>query len=232
MNAKQIYDMEPREISNELSLLAGFYYNHLPEIEDIPYGLEQDKVSIKIYADYEYDWSRFWRLASVWFEDIPVMIIQNAGRDGDDHRERFITDEKAYENLVSYVKGLIPKEEVNNPDLIDLEEDITGLSEFYGWSLEQLYDPNFNPPYKIGDIVEANVSSKLERYFFSDTLYEKRRVKITNVDPLNPTATYKGYELDRIVDREKLPAKLLNKPYENYSSARIVTLDSKLKQVK
>ncbi|BCT30421.1 hypothetical protein BVAD3_40950 (plasmid) [Bacillus velezensis] len=68
--------------------------------------------------------------------------------------------------------------------------------------------------------------------FFSDTLYEKRRVKITNVDPFNPTATYKGYELDRIVDREKLPAKLLNKSYENYSSARIVTLDSKLKQVK
>jgi translation initiation factor RLI1 len=64
------------------------------------------------------------------------MIIQNAGREGDDHYKRFITDEFTYISMVQYIKSLIPVSfETKIQDVVDPEEEIEKLDKFYDGEL-------------------------------------------------------------------------------------------------
>jgi hypothetical protein len=128
----------PESISNDVSILMGCYYDHIKE-SGIDLGthetLNAEMVEIRMLKDFCYDGRRIWRLATVWFDKKPIMVIQNAGREGDDHAKRFITDVGNFKKMVSYIRYIY---DVNNPDEEDIfSENDEGLNliEFYGQKL-------------------------------------------------------------------------------------------------
>lgn len=136
MKASDLYKMTPESETKNLECLKGCYYSHIPELEDVDWlgDLENEKVTIKTIKHFDFDYRRYWNLSTVWFEDSPVMIIQNAGRDGDDCNNRFITNESSYREMVTYIKSLVSDNEYATflEDLIDADEDVPNLTEFYG----------------------------------------------------------------------------------------------------
>jgi hypothetical protein len=137
MKPIELYNIKPMSVTTDLNILHGCTYNHIPEIIinnvlDEEIIKKNDKISIKIYKNLSIDERRFWLLASVWFEDKPVMIIQNAGREGDDHKERFITDEKLYIKMINYIKIIIPLNINDIKDIVNDNDEIEDLISFYG----------------------------------------------------------------------------------------------------
>lgn len=149
MKPSELYAMEGYEWSNSFSELCcgRSRVGHIPEIElsdleEIVYSHKFEKMNSKmemrVYKNHNFDGRRRWVLASIWFEGKPVMIIQNAGREGDDHTARFITDHNSYAKMVAYLLSF--KEEDSSCDVYRENEDIPNLTEFYGYSLEDLSD--------------------------------------------------------------------------------------------
>lgn len=149
MTPNELYKRMPENSHFDLDNLVGFYYNHIPEIDahDISNANEtEQRVLIKEYKFFDFDGRRFWRLASVWFDGTkddkladaykPVMIIQNAGREGDDYDGRFITDEKLYLEMVTYIRSLINDRPYQTSDVVDPDVDINNLTSFYGNELD------------------------------------------------------------------------------------------------
>lgn len=142
MNAKELYELPSESETQDLNYLKGCYYNHVPELGD-GWWVESgnDKVTIQTVKEFYFDYRRFWALRTVWFEGVPVMVIQNAGREGDDHDARYITNEGAYRNMVAYIKTLIPVEQEEDlEDLLDESVDLSSLTEFYGNELNGYFD--------------------------------------------------------------------------------------------
>lgn len=141
MKPSDLYQRQPEKVNNDLSVLFGCYYNHMPEAGENYWqirspAVESKRLEIRYYKDHSYDGRRIWRLASVWFDGNPFMIIQNAGREGDDHSARFITDAGRYEEAVVYVKSLLPPDFGTIPDVVEAEVDIPSLTSFYSSDLE------------------------------------------------------------------------------------------------
>lgn len=144
MKPSELYARKPEEVTTDITCLAGCYYNHMPEIENfdsVRWNIVQPdgKLKIHIYKYHSFDCRRFWQLAGVSFNDYMFMIIQNAGREGDDHSNRFITDMGAYRQAVNYIWSLIPPNEKDYKEY-DVHEDIKGLDEFYGNKLDGYFD--------------------------------------------------------------------------------------------
>lgn len=141
MKPIELYKRKPESENYDLNYLYGSYYNHIPEVESIYYDddiLKKNKrVKIKIIKHVNFDSRRFWRLATVWFDGKPVMVIQNAGREGDDHADRFVTSHKRYVKMIAFIKTLHPDDyEVDN--LVDENQEIPELTEFYSNDLETI----------------------------------------------------------------------------------------------
>jgi len=141
----ELYAMTPESTNNGVHILQGYSYDHVPELgENVNgqlYHIETDRIEIRFLKDWSLDGRRIWRLATVWFDNKPVMIIQNAGREGDDHAARFVTDANGLKEMCVHVKELFaqnaPEEliETVNPD-----GDIDGLTEFYGNRLDGYFE--------------------------------------------------------------------------------------------
>src|ERR1035437_1712200 len=115
MKPIDLYNRIPESETNDINMVKGSAYNHIPEIDEYVWFDEKtiaknDKIKIYILKYFDFDGRRFWRLATVWFEGKPVMIIRNAGREGDDHRSRFVTNETLYKQMVEFIKTLMPVE--------------------------------------------------------------------------------------------------------------------------
>ena len=149
MTPNELYNRIPENSHYELECLNDFYYSHVPEVGDWSLGDANEKeqrVLIKEYKFFDFDGRRFWRLASVWFDNTkddkladaykPVMIIQNAGREGDDHASRFITNESLYMEMVSHIRSLINTKYDEMYDVVDPDVDINNLTSFYGNELD------------------------------------------------------------------------------------------------
>ena len=69
------------------------------------------------------------------------MIIQNAGREGDDHAKRFITDFEKYSEMVTYIKTIMPIDEIESSgDAVGIDDDIKGLTDFYSNRLDGVFE--------------------------------------------------------------------------------------------
>ena len=137
-----VYALEPEKIlSAEFNthdyIWWGCYFNHIPEIDQYGKYEDSDRISIRIYKEFDFDGRRFWRLASIWLDDSPVMIIRNAGREGDDHVSRFVTDRKKYIELVAHILSLkrLEEDDINCEDVVEPDAEIKDLLDFYGNSL-------------------------------------------------------------------------------------------------
>jgi hypothetical protein len=151
MTPNELYARVPEKTDKDLEILTGCYYNHIKEIESLSqYGVKldpekNDRIEIKYYKDFDFDGRRFWRLASIWFDDKPIMIIQNAGREGDDSHRRIITDSSGYGEMIGYIaKELIIYELQSNSKaedgFYDADEDVEGIDDFYGNSLDGYFE--------------------------------------------------------------------------------------------
>jgi hypothetical protein len=134
MKAQDLYAMTP-----EYTILSSHMLKwHVPEINFYradPNGDRNTRVSIRVIREVNFDHRRFWRLATVWLDDQPVMVIQNAGREGDDHYDRFVTNGAAYVRMVEYLRTLEIPEDVDIPRLVDPAQDLPALTGFYGYRL-------------------------------------------------------------------------------------------------
>ncbi len=138
MTPNDIYAMPHEKSAQDPWGLYGCYFNHMDgEVEEhdmsqLPHELP--RVEVREIKYFDFDGRRFWRLATVWFDGSPVMITQNAGREGDDWRKRFITDPEAFSAMGAYLRSLVkkqPPKDVVSPD----QELGNALTEFYGNSL-------------------------------------------------------------------------------------------------
>jgi len=133
MKPSDLYKSMPEDSHHNIDILSGCYYDHIPEVDlcnvDVDQVEKDQRVLIKVYKEHQYDSRRFWRLASVWFDNEPIMIIRNAGREGDDHADRFITNSKQYYKLVSYLS-------VSELPAYDPDKDIPNLTQFYNDSFD------------------------------------------------------------------------------------------------
>ncbi len=101
--------------------------------------IENDLVTVRIIVEEHEDFRRYWRLAAVWFGETPVMIVQNAGREGDDHQAKYIINKEAYKQLCTYVCEQLVKQiaapKDNDIQMVDPQEDNVNLTVFYGKAL-------------------------------------------------------------------------------------------------
>lgn len=120
--------------------LKGCYYNHIPEAKldwDVPYDKEFPSIEIRVVKEFDFDGRRFWRLATVWFEGLPVMVIQNAGREGDDHEARFITNTELFNKMCRYIESIANvSDDAVCLDVYNEDQEIGAkLTTFYGNTL-------------------------------------------------------------------------------------------------
>jgi hypothetical protein len=148
---QDLYAMLPETVNHCISTLYGCFYSHLPEAGELESinGVVQTRIEFRILMNYQVDERRLWRLATVWFDDSPVMIIQNAGREGDDYARRFVTDDVKFEQMVLYVLSIKQMIGINTGSVVDPQTDIPELTEFYNHSLaflirEQIADLHMN----------------------------------------------------------------------------------------
>lgn len=140
---------------NELYKIPGdeppdkYLLNHdnLPEVWPVYYEPEvldkADWIKIINHGYHQFDYRRYWQLASVWFMDKPVMIIQEAGREGDDHRKRFITDVPLFWQMAGYLQALRVFKNEPPKDAIDPDRDDPKLTEFYGNELREFVPDHY-----------------------------------------------------------------------------------------
>lgn len=145
MTPAELYKRKPESTTRDLGLLIGCYYSFIPEIDEGDFQWHGDlkentRIEVVVYKDFDFDGRRFWRLAAVKFDNDFVMIIQNAGREGDDHTARFITNGDAYRNMVAYIHTLLPifTEDLN--DVVPVDDNINGLTNFYGNDLDGFFE--------------------------------------------------------------------------------------------
>lgn len=143
MTPNELYKREPEQTVSFIetdwdeSYIRGCYYNHIPEIDGYAKYKPTDRIQIRIYKFVLFDSRRFWRLASFWLDDKPVMIIQNAGREGDDHANRFVTSQPLYVEMVSLLLSLQEPEEIQS-DITDPDEEMGEITYFYGYDLDEI----------------------------------------------------------------------------------------------
>lgn len=142
MTPNELYAMPTTEVG-DLDWLKGSRYNHVCEIEGlyIPWDAKSDRVEIRVIKDFCFDGRRIWRLATVWFDGGPVMVIQNAGREGDDFSNRFITDKDAFRQMCVHLRDLFAPE-VDEPyyNCYTGDDVIPELISFYGQSLQDTFE--------------------------------------------------------------------------------------------
>lgn len=139
-SANDLYAMTPESINKDVGELKGFYYDHLPEIEENLWDInnKNELVEIKVLKDFDFDGRRCWTLRTVWFNNKPVMVIQNAGREGDDHRERFVTNKKKLNEMVCYLKSL--QDVADYCEEVDADVKYKCLTSFYGNDLDGKFE--------------------------------------------------------------------------------------------
>lgn len=145
MKPSELYAMEPESEAKGIEGIKGCSYNHVPEcfgdFDSLMYSEGFcERITQKEIKYFNFDGRRYWRLATVWFDGKPVMVTQNAGREGDDHARRFITDAEAYKDMVQYIDHECVKQNLVNIESHDPDADIDGLETFYGNTLRGYFE--------------------------------------------------------------------------------------------
>lgn len=77
---------------------------------------------------------------TVRFDDRPVMVLQNSGREGDDFSRRLIVDHQAFAQLLAHLnwRGMGPAAAAAVADLaltevVSFDEDLPALTNFAGF---------------------------------------------------------------------------------------------------
>lgn len=146
MKPNDVYAMPAQSVSRSPSDLAGCYYNHLEGSGIDEWRLqsciaESDRLEVRTIKFFDYDGRRYWKLATVWFDGKPVMVTQNAGREGDDHARRFITDEPLFRAMCSHVASMLPPDPNCEIQVFDPDAEMgSQLTDFYNQALDEPFE--------------------------------------------------------------------------------------------
>ncbi|MFW5962150.1 MAG: hypothetical protein ACOCQR_00865 [bacterium] len=217
MKPIDIYNMPVIEEETGLWDLTNFYRDHFPEFEGNLGMLKQpegeERVVAKTHKYFSFDGRRYWRLRSVWFDNQPIMVLQNAGREGDDHAARFITNEEKYWEMIQYFHSLQHEEEEVLTDVFDESEDIENLVTFYGKSLKDIELEEEVRPKKLAlkkYLQENGVNTHIDIWYDLTTinkygfefrkkryilLAEEEKDFVTELDDFRKIANYEGYQI-------------------------------------
>lgn len=133
MTAQEIYNLPPIRVETEY--LESFIEHHVYESPVFPDLTGNTRIDKRVYYYLNIDHRRYVELASIWFDGKPVMITQNAGREGDDHKERFITDLPLYMELLKYLMEIHANSLTDQSvfgGVLDKDADTASLTTFYG----------------------------------------------------------------------------------------------------
>ena len=137
-----IRDLLARKPERTITTISGILPGHLPELNEWEWWPFEESecrgVDILVMREIVDDHRRFWRLAVVRLDGEPVMVIQNAGREGDDHKDRFVVSNARVAALVARLREelTLTHEEDPPPREHDLDEQIPGLTAFYNHRIE------------------------------------------------------------------------------------------------
>ena len=132
MNANDIYKSKVISQGNFWEIEEHLH----PELlgANIDYGIfPQDKIDVRCHFFHNVDGRRYYKLSSIWFEKFPVMIVQNAGREGTDHEARFITNLDLYNRMIEFIRSFDTREVY---DIYNVNDEIPELTNFYGVSID------------------------------------------------------------------------------------------------
>ncbi len=137
MSAQDVYALPAVRTSTQIYEIGE---EHLPELDGSLWDIPEDRntrVEVRFHGDHDFDGRRIWQLASCWFDGVPVMIIQNGGREGRDHQARFITDAPAYVDMLAYIVSLYaPEQRYSAEDVIDPATPLPELTSFWSCDLD------------------------------------------------------------------------------------------------
>lgn len=147
MTPRELLAREPETIGHDFAVL--FYGRDIlvPELGENPQRFTttvSERIEIRVYKHHTFSCGRrFWRLAAVFFDGEPVMITQNAGREGDDHVHRFIVDAARYGAMVGHLLSLLREvafDDHRDTTRISMDDDVAGLTSFYCGELDGRFE--------------------------------------------------------------------------------------------
>jgi len=134
--------MKPSDIYNRPVKSASKDIYHLlsKHLQEVSWDVDDEKnteIEIRNHIYVCIDYRRFVSINSVWFQGKPVMIYRDAGREGEDKTDRFITDKNLFLEMIKYLISL-RKEEFFDEHIavIDPEKDCSELDKFYNYSFD------------------------------------------------------------------------------------------------
>jgi len=90
------------------------------------------RLEARYYIDSCFDGERGLAFYSVWFDDQPFMLCQDAGRGNQDYNRSFLTNRAVYQEALNYLITLTPA--VEPPREVDPNRNIEDLDHYYGWN--------------------------------------------------------------------------------------------------
>lgn len=149
LTANDLYKRPCVEVSNDPYRLVVCHTSHLPEVPQLRKSncfiknLEKQTpdFEIRYLKTFMFDERRSWLLATVWYKSLPVMIIQNAGREGEDHAARYITNSFLFKEMVMYIlRKFEPQDDNFEHDVIYDDAPLEALAQFYGYHLDEDFE--------------------------------------------------------------------------------------------
>lgn len=193
LTAQSLYDLAPVKETSEIWNLIDIFQTHYA-LYNVAWS-DNTRLTIKHYAEYLSDGiDDIWELYSVWIDQEPFMIVQRYGKSDS---QPIVTHKDRFSKALAYIRELSEEEEIPFT-CIDPNEKHEKIDTFGNFSLSNLYDPDFTPFHRKGDIVTASIATeKTYGYIFSSTPFHDAKVQITKVNPTNPHETYVATETGR-----------------------------------
>jgi len=132
MKPSDLYRLKPIEIDYCLYALKGV----IDEPVWNTYNDPNKRVELHSYFFHSFDSDRYMHLFAVKMDNKFVMIIQRAGREGNDYIEYFITDFRQYIQLCKYIRGLnLEYDEKHQEHIYKENKIIKEIGNFYGHNI-------------------------------------------------------------------------------------------------
>lgn len=142
LKLKDIYALPAKKLSFQSWDSVSLRSDWFPEISGLEWGLT-DAVRAALDAEgrfetrevgyHQADHRRFAFMGTLWFDGHPVVIVQNGGREGDDHKARWITDRERFFALCAYLQSKlepdVADQDIYDPETAVYEDDLLC---FYG----------------------------------------------------------------------------------------------------
>lgn len=145
IKARDIFNLPstPVDLKENLFTLKGSW---VPEIDHLVPDYdpkvaadidEEGRMCIKTVIFENIDCERYVQMCTVWFDDRPVLIVQEAGRSGRDHFNRWIVDLSCYSEMLIYLaKKFTATPDAKIQDYLELDAEVypETFFNFYGKS--------------------------------------------------------------------------------------------------